>query len=164
MAATVIINEYNTAGASATDKTSGTIRMKNADNAAVDTNNPMVIPSSGVDFSYEKWLRCYCTVPPSTQLTNLQFYTDGTNGLGTGVGLFARTSSAFSTPAEAVASTGYTDVFSYKSPSSTLDMGMATVTASGAMGDFLILMMTVASTATQGTTPSETLTWSYDEI
>ena len=48
MAATVQIVEKNGAGGTQTDKTSGTIRFKNADNATVDTGNPMVKPGAGV--------------------------------------------------------------------------------------------------------------------
>ena len=49
MAATVQIVEKNGAGATQTDKTSGNIRFKNADNSTVDTSNPMVKPGAGVD-------------------------------------------------------------------------------------------------------------------
>ena len=46
MAATVQIVEKNGAGGTTTDKTSGTIRFKNADNSTVDLVNPMVKPGS----------------------------------------------------------------------------------------------------------------------
>lgn len=61
MAATVQILEKNGAGPTTTDKTSGTIRFKNADNATVDTGNPMVKPGAGTDYSFEKWLRLNVT-------------------------------------------------------------------------------------------------------
>lgn len=163
MVATVQIIEKNGAGGTATDKTSGTIRMKNADDATVDTNNPMVIPGSGSDFSFEKWLRLKITVAPSVQLSNLKAYTDGANGLGTGVKLWWKAVSSYSTPAEATATTGYTDAFSYTSGAA-LSLGAGPYSGTGEIGSHLVSMMEVQSTATQGQTPSETVTFSYDEI
>ncbi len=49
MAATVIIEELNTGGETATDKTSGTVRFKNADNATVDTSNRLIIQTSNTE-------------------------------------------------------------------------------------------------------------------
>ena len=56
MAATVEIQEKNGAGGTPTNKASGTVRFKNADDATVDTANPLVKPPSGYDYSFEKWL------------------------------------------------------------------------------------------------------------
>ncbi|KKK62608.1 hypothetical protein LCGC14_3002610, partial [marine sediment metagenome] len=50
MPATVLIEELNGAGQTATDKTSGVVRFKNADNAAVDTANPLVIPTANREY------------------------------------------------------------------------------------------------------------------
>lgn len=163
MVATVQIGEKNTAGGTFTDKTSGTIRMKTADNATVDLNNPINVPSSGTNYSFEKWLRLKCTVAPSQQITNAKFYTDGANGFGTGIGLFAKAVTTFATPALGTATTGYTNAFSYTSGSS-LALNAGTVTATGEFGDHTVLLMTVDNTATQGLLTGETMTWSYDEI
>ena len=45
MAATMEIHEMSGADAG-TDKTSGTIRFKDADDAIVDTSNPLVVPAT----------------------------------------------------------------------------------------------------------------------
>jgi len=137
--------------------------MKNADNATVDNNNPMVIPPSGSDFSFEKWLRLNVTVAPSVQLSNLKFYTDGTSGQGTGVKLWAKAVASYATPAEATGTSGYTDAFTYNSGAA-LSLGAGPFTSTGEKGDHAVLMQEVLSTATQGVTPSETITFSYDEI
>lgn len=166
MVATVLIREKNGAGETATDKTSGTIRFKNADNATVDTVNPMVIPGAGSDFSYEKYLRANISVAPATEITNLQAYSDGTSGFGTGVNTWYKTAGAFATPAEATATAGYTDFFTATS-GSPIDMDATNTgpfTGTGDIGDYLIMMLEVASTATQGPLTSENLTLSYDEI
>ena len=101
MAATVQIVEKNGTAGTNTQKDSGTVRFKNADNATVDTVNPMVIPTAGVDYSFEKWLSLKVTVGPSSYLENLKFYTDGSNGFGTGVLLYAKAVTTYATPAEA---------------------------------------------------------------
>lgn len=163
MAATVQIVEKNGAGGTQTDKTSGTIRFKNADDATVDLVNPMVKPPSGVDYSFEKWLRMNVSGGTYSQITNVKAYMDGTNGLGTGVTLYAKAVSSFATPAEATATTGYTDAFTYTSGSA-LSLGAGPFTSTGEKGDHLVMMLTVGSTASGGVTPSETLTLAWDEI
>lgn len=165
MVATVTIGEKNGAGGTYTDKTSGTVRFKNADNATVDSGNPMVIESGITDYSFEKWLRLMIgATGPSTSISNLKFYTDGANGMGTGVSLYAKAVAAFATPAEATSVTGYASAFTYTS-GAPLSLGAGPYsTINTEIGDHCVMMMAVADTAAPGTTPSETLTFSYDEI
>ena len=163
MVATVQIGEKNGTAGTFTDKTSGTIRMKNADNATVDINNPFVVPTAGYDYSYEKWTRLKVTVAPDTNISNLKFYTDGANGFGTGVEAYAKAVTTYAAPAEATATAGYTNAFTYTSGSA-LDLGTAAVTGTGEKGDHSVLMMRVGTNASQGTLSAETMTWSYDEI
>lgn len=163
MAATVQIGEKNGAGATFTDKTSGTIRFKNADDATVDTNNPMVVPTSGTDYSYEKWLRFKVTGGTYTEITNVKAYMDGANGFGTGVALYAKAVTSYATPAEASSTSGYTNAFSYTS-GSPLTLGAGPYTSTGEKADHLVMMMTVADTASGGVLSGETLTIAYDEI
>lgn len=163
MAATVQIIEKTGAGGTPTDKTSGTIRFKNADNATVDTSNPMVVPPSGTDYSFEKWLRFNVSAGTYTEISNIKAYSDGTSGLGTGVVVYAKAVTAFATPAEATATTGYADFFSYTSGAA-LTLGAGPFTSTGEKGDHLVMMMAVADTASGGVTPSETLTIAWDEI
>lgn len=163
MVATVQIIEKNGAGPTTTQKDGGTVRFKNADNATVDNNNPMIVPGAGSDFSFEKWLRFNITVAPSTELDNLKFYTDGSIGFGTGVTWWAKAVTAYATPTEPSASTGYTNAQSYTSGSS-LSLGAGPFTGTGEKGDHLVTMLEVASTASQGALTGETGTFSYDEI
>lgn len=179
MAATVIINEWNGTGGTKTAKTSGTIRFKNADNATVDLNNPLVVPSSGMDYSFEKWVRLEITGGTFTQVSNLRAYTDGANGFGTGVKLwFATTGTYDSTngPQEPSTSndpplgpdgvTPMSDIFT-KTSGAPIDMDAVNTgpfTTTGNIGDFLVMVMEVESTAAQGTLTSEQLTFAYDEI
>jgi hypothetical protein len=161
--ATVQIIEKNGVGGTPTDKTSGTIRFKNADNATVDLNDPMVVPNSGTDYSFEKWIRLNVTGGTYSQITNIRAYSDGANGLGTGIGLHARAVASYATPAEATSTSGYTDFFTYTS-GSPLTLGAGPFTSTGEKGDHLVMIATVADTASGGLTPTETLTIAWDEI
>ena len=58
---------------------------------------------------------------------------------------------------------GTTDAFTYTSGAPLSVAGSINNPSTGAFGDGVYLQMSVASTASQGTTPSETLTFSYDE-
>ena len=169
MAATVLIREKNGAGETATDKTSGTVRFKAADNATVDINNPLVKPTAGNFRSYEKWLRLNFSTGPTGQITSPRFYTDGSNGFGTGIALYARTTNpgSYSTPVTPSDDSAGTDAFSYTSGASkALDVANAgPFTGTGDKGDYLVLWITLASSvsAPQNPTASETLTFQWDE-
>lgn len=167
MAATVDIMEWNGASGAPTKtvKTSGAVRFKNADDANVDLNNPMVIPSAGSDYSYVKWLRLRIgATGPSSQITNIKFYTDGTNNFGTGVNLWAKANATYGGPTEPTATTGYTDAFTYTS-AAPLSLGAGPYSGTNVdIGDFVELFLEVQATASPGTLTAETLTFSYDEI
>lgn len=163
MAAVIKIREKNQGGEVATDKTTGTVRFKNADDANVDTNDPMVIPPSGTDYSYEKWLRFNVDSGTYTSISNVEMYSDGGNGLGTGVVAYAKTAAAYATPAHATSTTGYTSVFSYTS-GSPLVVGAGPYTSTGDKGNYVVMILTVADTASPGVTANETITWAWDEI
>jgi hypothetical protein len=182
MAATVVVNEWTSAG-TITDKTSGEIRFKNANNATVDLNNTMVVPGSGQDYSFEKWLRMQITDAGGfTQISNLRVYSDGANGLGTGISLFYALGGTFMTPVEpdntpatpqsAAAGSPQEDMADFFGLTSgspgdldAINTGPFTDGSPAEhIGDFLVLVMKVASTASQGITPSETITFAWDEI
>lgn len=163
MAATVQIIEKNGAGPTTTDKTGGNIRFKKADNSTVDLVNPLVKPGAGSDWSFEKWLRLNVTGGTYSQITNAKAYSDGSSGLGTGINLWAKAVSTYATPAQATASTGYANFFTYTSGSA-LSLGAGPFTGTGEKGDHLVMVCEVQSTASGGLTPSETLTIAWDEI
>jgi hypothetical protein len=162
MAATVRIVQKNGAGATATDAAGG-VRFKNADNATVDLNNPLVKPTSGSDFSFEKWLRLEVTGGTYSQITNIKAYSDGTNSLGTGVLLWAKAVTTYATPAEATATTGYNNFFGYTSGSA-LSLGAGPYTSTGEKGDHLVMMCEVQSTASGGLAQGDSVYFSWDEV
>lgn len=164
MAATVQIHEV-TATNTGVDKTSGTVRFKSANETTVDTNNRLQIPVAGTDYSYTKQLRVYVAGAPTVDLTNLQAYSDGTSGFGTGIGVQYTVNQTFQTQTDADISG--TDLFT-KTSGAAIDMDANDTQwtdgdGTGYWGDNLRLQMTVASTASPGTLTAETLTFSYDE-
>lgn len=163
MAATVQIIEKNGAGPTTTDKTGGNVRLKKADNSTVDLANPLVKPASGSDWSFEKWLRLNITGGSYTQITNLRAYTDGSSGLGTGVNLWAKAEADYATPAQGEDSDGYANAFTYTS-GAPLSLGAGPFTSTGEKGDHLVLLAEVTDAASGGLTPSESITFAWDEI
>lgn len=173
MVATVLIREKNGAGETPTNKTSGQVRFKTADDANVDLNDPLIIPASGQNHSMEKWLRLHIgATPPDTQITNLTLYTDGTNNFGTGLNLYYALDAAYSQPvvpsnANAIPqhdAVAMTEMFSLTSGSPAA-LGAGPFSAADTdIGDYVVMVLTAASTASPGVTSGETITFSYDEI
>lgn len=163
MAATVQIIEKNGAGGTATDKTSGTVRFKTADNSTVDLIAPIVKPAAGSNWSFQKWLRMNVTGGAYTSISNVKAYTDGSSGLGAGINLWAKATAGYATPALETASTGYANAFTYTSGAS-LSLGAGPFSGAGEKGDHLVLALEVTSAAAGGLTASETLTLAWDEI
>lgn len=163
MPATVQIVEKNGAGGTATDKTAGQVRFKKADNSTVDLANPLVKPTSGSDWSFEKWLRLNVTGGSYTQITNIRAYSDGANGLGAGINVWARVVTAYATPATPANSTGLSNFFTATS-GSPLTLGAGPFTSTGEKGDHLVLSCEVTDAASGGLTPTETVTVAWDEI
>lgn len=172
MVATVQIIEKNgnTATPTTAQKDSGTVRFKNAANATVDNNNRLVIPASGREYSYEKWLRFKVTVAPDVDLQNLEAYSDGANGFGTGIKVWYAVDAAFDTPVvpseandppEHDASP-MTDLFG-ATVGAAIDLGAGPHTGTGEKGSHLVLVMEVETNASPGSLTGETLTFAYDE-
>ena len=175
MAATVLIEELNGAGETATDKTSGTVRYKNADDAVVDTANPLIIPTSNREYSFEKFLRLRFTVAPDTEITNLEAYTDGASWPQAQVKGWYVIEAAYTTPAVPTETNdppqmpvggtpvAAVDLFALTS-GAPADLGAGPHTGTGQKGSYLVTCMEVEIGATQGTQPTETLTFRFDEI
>ncbi len=168
MAATMEIHEMSALDAG-TDKTSGTVRFKDADNATVDTSNPLVIPAAGSIYSYTKKLRPYMEDAPNTQIDNLRWYSAGGTPFGASVGVTCKNLGVTWGANYKTAMSGGADFFG-KTSGSPLD-GDGTDTSpfvpadvDSYVGDLIELQCTVASTATQGALTPTDATFSYDEI
>lgn len=163
------------------------LRFKTADDANIDANNPIPIPSSGTKYSYWKHIYLYCSSAPNTQINNVKLYTDG-GGFGTGVTLYvgdqfptknSGSSSGYEVATGTQGDTGdemvanhsgissKSDLFSYTS-SSPLSVSISEsggiIDAVGETTNYVVLQMAVDNTASPGNLADETITFSYDEI
>lgn len=178
MVATVLIREKNGAGETATDKTSGTVRFKNADDANVDLNNPLIKPSSGQEYSFRKALRLHISGGTFSQVSNLRAYSDGANGLGTGRKLWYALTGTYTQPAVPTESndppqfpgaTPMVDLFTLTSgsPGDMDAINAGPFDSTGLpkdIGDYLNLVYEAETTVASGLGSNETLTLAYDEI
>jgi len=166
------------------DSVATNLRFKDADNNTQDLLNPIVIPGAGNILS--RWKHCFlkCTTAPDTQVDGVVFYST-TTPYPTGVVLLSGDETPVKTDA---LTTGYdvSDVSdeamtNHADITATTDVG-ATYTSSGSAKsvsiteagnvinlagettDYVVLQLQVASTATQGTMPQETLRFEYNEV
>lgn len=171
MAATVVIKEWT--GATPTVTTITNCRYCTTDGQDTSTY-PLVKPASGTNYSYVKTVVPYASVAPAGGLSNLKFYTDGSNTYGTGVTLngiplaqgsyaaAAGTQGTSGTLSAAVYTSGV-DLFTYTSASPLSLTG--TLGATTGSGTFQVLQsqMALATTVSAGTLSAETFTFRYDE-
>lgn len=164
MAATIVIQSAHagSAGSPGSNATTTSMRMKAADNDTADTNNPLVKPTSGTNYSYEKWLRLWCSVAPSNVVNNFRFHR------------------AAGSP-----STGITDTYSERSQAEGYEVPVQTnryaVTAmptsatslaknntdhsaaAAQYGPWVVIQWAVGTTAVAGTQSALTYRFTYDE-
>lgn len=173
MAATVLVKRWTGAPApSGTDITSGTTRLKQADNGVADTNNP--VPAVTTSYSYWASFRLDCTVAPSNLINNLKWYSDG---VAAGTGLTYSGADA-STGADAGYRQATSAILLSTGNHSGLDAAPVDVTTltSGAprtlggststavpFGDYFVAQLAATSAASPGTVAARTWTFQYDE-
>jgi hypothetical protein len=162
MAATIILKGCTSTNA-ATEATITAIMFRANDSVAVTKANPITIPATpGTVYSYEKWIRWYCSVGPDTQCTNFKFW--GANAIpATGIAVFDGTTDTGVTPVTTVSAVATTqqDTTHY-SLATALAVG-GTVTAPAEETNYLVLQLAVSDTATQGDMPQQTFNYAYDE-
>jgi len=181
VAATIIINRLTGAGPATTDITSINTRVSTSDvHSTASTVNPLPIPAAGTIFSYWCVTRLESTGAPVTLVNNLQWFTDGTNSLGTGVTLEVGTATDYTQASGTLGDTGdeltntnySTGTLTPTDPSAdnawAYDSGAplavtGTTSTVEQFGDRVVYQMTVGTSAGAGATATETLTWQYDE-
>ena len=161
-----VLKVYELSGAGAgTDKTSGTVRFKNANNATVDLVDPVVIPSSGDTPSFTKQLQLFVATLPDTQVDDFVVYTDGACIFGTGVSVNASNNgTTYITATRRQIATNDFFAFVVGTPFDLQTVASAAVTATGFCGDILCLQLVVTASALPGQKLSETVTFQYSEI
>jgi len=160
-----------------------TLRFKQADNATIDTSDKVPIPSSGTNYSYWKHLYLKCSTAPDTQVDNIQFYTDGSSGFGTGVTTYvgdetptknSGSDAGYEVCDSAVTMvvnhseiTAQTDAFDYISGSAlsiSISETGSIIDAIGETSDYFIMQVAIGSTSSPGDKSNETGTIQYDEF
>lgn len=172
MAATIQIHELTTNADTGVNKTSDTVRFKavaSTTSTTADTSDPLVIPAAGTAYSYCKKLRAYMEAPPTTNVSNLRWYSDGSSGFGTGIGINAKNIGTTFGSHYVTAMSGGSSLFGYTSAAPLdgdgTDAGpFVPADDNTYIGDIIELQMTVASTASNGVLTAETLTLAYDEV
>jgi hypothetical protein len=161
---TVQIHEM-TATDAGTDKTSGTVRFKSADETTTGTTNKLTITDGAEDFSYTKQLRAYVSAAPDTVFENLVAYTDG-DGFADAA-LTVEYDIIETWGANVDTDISGTDLFSLTDGAvETLDTTQTEYHATdgtGYWGENLRIQLGIVSTAAPGTLAAETLTFAYDE-
>lgn len=175
MAAVVKIRRLTgpTAG-TATDVTSGSVHAGTED---VNTSPCRIpVPTSGSNHSFWINTQLQCACAPDNSLTNIKFYTDGTNSFGTGVTAIVSTASVYIGASGTAASSGQvlnttnhasltgapSDLFLYTS-SCKLTVAGSIAATTGSFGNRVVTQLSVISTANAGNTVGETQTWEWDE-
>ena len=166
------------------------LRFKTADDATIDSANPIPIPTAGTNRSFWKQIYLEVTAGAFTQIDNVQFFTDGTNfgtGITTNIGDqfpvknsgsnagYELATGVVGTSGDDVLATmvghsGITtvsDAFSFTSGSAltiTISEAGSIIDAIGDATNYAVIQMDVISTASPGDLVDETWTYQYDEI
>jgi hypothetical protein len=163
------------------DITATNLRYKDADDNTQDLNNPIIIPAAGNVLSRWKHIFLKCSTAPDTQVDNVKVYTT-TDPFPTGITLLLGTETPDKTDLttggydpsnvsdEAMTNhvdiTGSAAIPTTSGTAKTITIGEAgsIINLAGETCDYLVTQLQVASTATQGTMPVETIRFLYDEI
>lgn len=178
MAATVQIRRLTGAGAaSSTDITSACTRASTSDSSTPGTSTPIPVPTSGSNYSYWVTTQLFAASAADNSLTNVKWYTDGSNSFGTGVTCNVSTASTYvqatgtsgSSGAHltvanysTLATDGASNAFTYTS-SCKLAVAGSIAATTGSFADRVVFQLSVDTTASAGNSGEETFTWEYDE-
>lgn len=169
MAATVSVKQAT--GSGPTNTTITNLRFCTVD-AANDTTNPLVKPSSGTNYSYVAWVRINADTTPTGTINNVKFYTDGANGYGTGVTVKGITTASYAQATGTAGTSGDlsstvytsgTDIFTYTSASPLSVTGTLSNPSTGIISNYVAMQVALSTSVTAGTPSAETFTFRYDE-
>lgn len=176
--ATAIIERKTGSGPTDTDITSSNTRLQASDvHTSAGTDNPIQVPDSGTNYSFWATMRLEITNnPDGNTISNMKWYTDGSNNLGTDIGLDVAPATAYAEASGTVGESGSSidaahphasaasGAFNFDSTSPLAIDNSSTGTAStGEIGDYVINQITVATGAAAGSSSQETCTFQYDE-
>jgi hypothetical protein len=173
----VQIRRLTGAGPTGTDITSINTRL-NAEDAhtTAGASNSILKPSSGTNYSYWCVTRLFFNGAGTGTINNIEWFTDGANGLGTGRGLVVNTATGYVQATGTAGETGTeltvgnyatlagapADAFSETTGSPLAVSGSVTDPSTEYFGDYVVMQATVADTASAGASSAETISWRYD--
>ncbi len=169
VAATVVIEQLNGSGPTATTVVASPFLFGTSDVYNAGNTVPVQRPASGTNYSYEASFRMLAS-GTFTSLSNWKFYSDGANGLGTGLDITCK-ALAQGSYAQATGTSGVTATAMYGSPASLftyssgspLSLTGSISSAGNGTVQLVRAQASVASTAAVGTSSSETSTAQWDE-
>lgn len=151
----------NSTAASATYSTVTKLRFKAANNNTDDLVNPLIKPTAGTNYSFEKSCRINVSVAPSTQLSNLRVLLS-VHPVQTGFSVYYgfQVLGSYTQPIGTVSSVATTEL--QTSEVSWANSG--TFTTTGMWGDIVIFQVRLATTVSGGESTDFTIIARYDEI
>jgi len=165
MSATIVLTK--TTGASPGSETVVTGVSAMSTDSSINTSPqriayPIEIPAAGSEYSYENWLAFKCTGAPDTQAYNFKVWGPASQP-ETGVTVWVKSAAAYQTPAEPASTAGFTRQDTNYYDSSHYLTVSGTLTVSGDVTDYFVVMVQVASTASPGAMTAVTVNYSYKE-
>lgn len=150
------------AGSPASQSSVTAIRFKSADNDTADTSNPLVKPTSGTNYSYEKWIKLQVTTGPDNNLTNLRFHrSSGTPSTGITDFYGERTQAQnYEVPIGTLSSYATNAMVT---SATVLTNNNGTFTGTGQYGPWIVLQWRISTSASAGTQTTVTYRFTFDE-
>lgn len=161
MAATIAVQAGH-GGSTGTWGDVTSVRFKSADNDTADTTNPLVKPTSGTNYSFEKAFRLNVSVAPDNSLSNLRFHrSSGTPSTGV-TDYYGEQSQAtgYTTPVGTLSTIAATPM---PTSATVLTNNNGTFTGTGQYGPFIYVQWRLSTSISAGTQNALTLRWTFDE-
>jgi len=137
-----------------------------------------LVPDAGTNYSYVKSYKVNVPVAPDTSITNMNLYTDGANGMGTGItwnigdeqpATYVQATGTEGTTGNIITTvysgtiTGVTDFFGY-TDGSEYSVTLTANSGTGIYTNVIGMQIYVASTASKGAKSAETFVLEWDEV
>jgi len=164
MSATIEIVKQTGAAPGSETSVSG-IALKSIDDATTTApNSPIVILDSGINYSYESWIRFKCTVAPDNQCTTFKVWGSGAaiSGGTFKITLNTDSVSSYSTPVILQSSQGTRADFASHGSGSKVSVS-GTLTDADQYTDFIVFQAEVFDTALPGNIAQQTVYYEYTE-
>ena len=126
--------------------------------------NRISVPSSGTNYSYERWMRLKCT-GTFNQITNVKFYRSAGTLSDANLDLLAGQTDTAATPSNSASTIATTTKGGWDEESEAIDITPSGgITTSNTYSKYAVVQLKVPSTVTTpGDIGSQTITFKYDE-